>query len=354
MANQESTIIVGIPAINDPDLTETVRHALGLRSRGHKLKLIVVEQTSRHGEDLASIVSEYKGCELAYRWTPEPLGAWPARQLIATMAAVPSPAPPNLYYLSIDSHTRFVYGWDDTLITLHNAGLAAPVWLDEVMDNVVITGGMPTSLWGKDLDMIPVATYDYWDESGLPRGTSHLHSVIGSRHFVPARQYLASSSFGPADLAGLYLLHNGLFFCGEEHVIGLEVWRKRWAMYHTHLPLTHLSLRPEDRPWQTQGDEWWAKSDVAVGQVRRIMHGDMGSCDERCRWRDDSYYEDSELAAAVRRRYACSVEYYQSLIGVDYRARREVKDSPWHQRLADMYPNGPLTKPEDMHRGGRR
>ena len=57
MANQESTIIVGIPANNDPDLTETVRHALGLRSRGHKLKLIVVEQTSRHGEDLASIVS---------------------------------------------------------------------------------------------------------------------------------------------------------------------------------------------------------------------------------------------------------------------------------------------------------
>ena len=43
-------IVVAIPAVEDSDLPETLRHLYALSSRHHELTVVVHEQCSTHGQ----------------------------------------------------------------------------------------------------------------------------------------------------------------------------------------------------------------------------------------------------------------------------------------------------------------
>ena len=319
-------IVVSIPAMNDSDLPETLSHLFALSSRKFKISVIVLEQCSNYGQLEPSTLPGFSRWEHEYVYLQyrDGIGAWPARfHIYKHLAHMGMEAE---YALTIDAHTRFRAGWDDTLVKLYQS--APTEWLGLEINAPVLTGLMHPELWGPSWNMIPITLYSDWTSGGfLPNLSPRLHGLINPP-YAPARHYSACSSFGPYSLFSLLGHHEEkILFSGEEHVMSLEVFREGWGLFHCQMPLSHLSLRPEGRPWEENEEAWHQKDAESYNYLRKVLHADMGSCDNRC---------------AMPRGRICNTELHQILTGLDYRAGKEI-DSPWHRWMEANYPG--ITEP---------
>jgi len=318
-------IVVAIPAMNDDDLVETLKHLFALSSRRHKLTVVVHEQVSRYGDwDVPSIVgfdSEVHAYHYIHR--DDGIGCWPARRGISTYLRDEDIV--GDYGLCIDSHTRFRADWDDTLVQLHGTAKVevGSEWLGEETTDVVLSAPMHPDMWGDIWQMMPVTYYDA--EWSLGEFMPLLKSVLCEpieETFLPARHFAGCLSFGPFALLHLWQRHGDrILFSGEEHVMSQEVFRAGWGLWHCRLPLAHLALRPAGRPWDDNG--WNDRHQESYLYVRKVLHADLGSCDLECA------------------REGCIPTRYQLRVGLDYRAGRELETSPWHRAIQAVYPPPP-------------
>ena len=184
---------------------------------------------------------------------------------------------------------------------------------------------MHPQLWGDSWNRIPVTLYkkEAWTLGGfMPLLQPMLLEVLPDHPFVPARHFSACASFGPFDMLHLWQEHGDhITFNGEEHVLGLEVFRAGWGLFHCQLPITHLSLRPDKRPWDTNPD-WPELNKRSFAYQRKVLHADLGSCSSHC--------EADSLS--------CMTEQYQMLTGLDYRAGKECSGA-WPLWMEQVYPN---------------
>lgn len=315
-------IVVAIPAIEDDDLPETLAHLYALSSRRHDITVVVHEQVSQHGRiepaDLPGF--DKRRHKYLYVRSDKALGCWPARRGISSYLKAEGIT--GDYGMTIDSHTRFRSGWDDTYVSLHEAARGSE-WLGRPTKDVVLTGAMPTQLWGDSLTAMPIMGYqDDWSLTGfMPLTDPKALHMRAEAPYAPARHYCAHTAFGPFELLHLWQRHrDNILFLGEEHVIPLEIYRAGWGMFHTPLPSTHLALRPPGRPWE-DNTEWWRLDEQATAYQRIVLHADIASCSDRC----------------ATGRPVCNVEEWQLLTGLDYRAGREVP-SAWHRWMEEHYP----------------
>lgn len=316
-------IVVGIPALDDDDLPETVAHLYALSSRRHDITVVVHEQVSEHGRiDTAKLPGfDAKRHNYRYIHSARALGCWPARRGISTYLKAEGLA--GDYGLAIDAHMRFRSDWDDTVVGLHSAARGRE-WLGRPTADAVLTGGMHYDLWGDAYDGMPMTLYTGdWTFGGfMPYTECRLFER--RTDLVPARHCGGGTTFGPFELLHLWQRHgDNILFMGEERVLGLEVFRAGWGLWHAQLPYAHLGLRPGGRPTGWDADPDWAERNArSLAYQRQVLHADLASCSKAC---------DTG-------RPVCDVEEYQQLIGMDYRARRELRPNAWSEWIERHYP----------------
>ncbi len=163
-------IVVAIPAVEDSDLPETLRHLYALSSRQHELTVVVHEQCSTHGQlaadELPWHVPWYDADRHRYIYlhSGEARGYWPARRHISSHLREQDIT--GDYGMVIDSHTRFRANWDNDLITLHSRARHV-AWLGQTTTDAVKLADTPSRARllhaGKVDTLIPVST------EGTPR-----------------------------------------------------------------------------------------------------------------------------------------------------------------------------------------
>ena len=331
MNDNHADILVGIAALNDPDLPETVRHLFALSSKAMKVHIVALETGSKHGSLPTGEIPGFDPRWHTYTWIfggADPVGAWPARAHLAT--AIKSLELTCAYGLSLDAHMRCASSWDRWLVDRYRR---APLdWLGKTTTAPVLSLMVHRSSahWGDSLDAhkVRVAIYpEDWRAGGfLPSLSTKIIPVAPDSEFIPARHAAACSLFGPPGVLNLWTEHgDSILFWGEEMVLAYEVFRRGWGLWHCPSPVTHLSLVPPGRPWQTDREEWFAKDRRSFEYMRRILHADPGSCGPHCRPLDGGP--------------VCLADQWALYTGLDYRLGGERSESALPQWMDEHYPD---------------
>ena len=265
------TIFIQIASYRDPELLPTLEDLLCNASNPAALKICIAHQHSK--EDAWDVLSQYANddrfiiIDIPHE---ESLGACWARNQIQQHYSG------EKYTLQIDSHHRFVKGWDTSCVemikSLQLKGHKKPL----------LTGYMPAYIpneypLGKE-DKPCGMSFDKFTSEGvvffLPY---YLDESITEP--VPARFYSAHFAF----TLGLFceeVKHDpSFYFHGEEITIGVRAYTWGYDLFHPHKMVCWHEYTRENRTKHWDDDkEWHLKNDVAHARTRQLLGVDGEVC----------------------------------------------------------------------------
>jgi hypothetical protein len=259
-------IYVQIPAYRDRELWPTLRDLYRTAARPCELRVGVVWQ---HGPDerpppdidglphlelIPVPAAESLGCNwaravLGGRWDGEP------------------------YTLLLDSHHRFVAGWDSRVVEMYERLRTADV------PRPLITAYLPSYRPGDGADTWdtqPLKIYANGREGGV------LTKLVG--YPIPGWRQLE----GPvaADYVSLHFLFAAgrfnldvpadpeVYFFGDEVAVGLRAFTCGYELVHPHVVLGwHAYDRASRVPHWDDHVDWWATHDTSLARLRRLFGG---------------------------------------------------------------------------------
>ena len=320
------TIVCTVPAIHDRDVLETVSHLIGLSSSDHRLTVIVYESVSSFGyvnPEVAFPGFDRSRHTYLYLHGDDAPGAYPARRRISEF--VSDKGIGGTYALCLDSHVRFRGNWDRELVELYKN--APTTWLGVDVTQPVLSAFGSRDLYGEAWeDMVTVTQYQKEWRICVPELACEIYRRPPGVTYTPARHLSACTAFGPISLLHLWSKHpETVKFLGEEHLLAYEIYRQGWGQFHCRMPMAQLMLRPPGRPWEVD-PQWFEKEKDSYGYLRKALHIDLATCDANC------------LPADGGR--ICDMERYQALVGLSFRGRCEIPDSPFWRWMDAHFPEG--------------
>lgn len=252
----QDRIYVQIPAYRDGELLATVRDMVGMAASPNRLRIAIAWQ---YGEDEAHLEDQLRRCgdiELTKIPALESRGCNWARSLLQKGWNG------ERYTLFLDSHHRFVPGWDAEVINIleerRSAGIAKPI----------ITGYLPPYDPGKDPQGRTASLFRIRLQE---RHEDMLFRLVGDeipgwkRLTMPVPAHFSSLHFLFAD--GSFNLEiafdPSIYFFADEVAIALRAYTSGYDLFHPHRILgwhlynrstrvTHWSDHPA---WKRQQDE---------------------------------------------------------------------------------------------------
>lgn len=263
----QMVIFLSIASYRDPDLVNTVRSAYDNATNPADIFFSVFSQAEEHEHPDLSFVDQ-----LRYQkshWS-ESLGACWARE-IATRDLVGD------YFLQIDSHSRFVKGWDEILINAYKKAQqhwGERIWFTNYPDafeldeagNAVLqplqTLYKLRAHWHEDSRMVMGAWEDVKDtENG------------DEQYFMSA-----NCMFAETKLAAEIPYDRELYFTGEEPSLGLRAYTRgmklisptvKFMYTNFNRPNSKRRLHWEDHP------HWHQINQKSYERLSKIMTGDL-------------------------------------------------------------------------------
>ncbi len=175
------------------------------------------------------------------------------------------------YVLQIDSHMRFVHGWDlictDGIRDLQQKG----------NPKVIISNLMP-SYDPEDDQNLPQRYLTYklgpFNEAGSIQLKASIVSHPPRERFSPGYSISAAFLFSIGDLYRDVIIDPDLYFEGEEISYAVRAYTYGYDIYHCHYPIVyHYYLRKPDRKhWDDHGD-WGDRSVRAKNRMRSLLMG---------------------------------------------------------------------------------
>mgnify|MGYP003634355036 FL=1 len=265
------TIFIQIASYRDPELIPTIDNMLENADNPSGLKICIAHQHS--DEDKWDTLLKYANdnrfiiIDIPYG---DSLGACWARNQIQQHYNG------EKYTLQIDSHHRFVKGWDticiDMLKSLQNEGYNKPL----------LTGYMPSYFPDKD----PVERGDKPCGMNFDRFTPegvvfflpyYLDETVTSP--IPARFYSAHFAFTVGDFCK-EVQHDPMFyFHGEEITIAVRAYTWGYDLFHPHKLINWHEYTRVGRVKQWDDDkDWHSKNEIAHSRTRRLLGVDGEVC----------------------------------------------------------------------------
>lgn len=260
-------IFLSIASYRDPDLINTVRSAFDNATYPADIFFSVFSQAEEHEHPDLSFVDQ-----LRYQkshWS-ESLGACWARE-IATRDLVGD------YFLQIDSHSRFVKGWDEMLINAYKKAQqhwGERIWLTNYPDafelgedgNAVLqplqTFYKLRAHWHSDSRMVMGA----WEEV---RDTENGEE----QHFMSA-----NCMFAETKLAAEIPYDRELYFTGEEPSLGLRAYTRGMKLISPPIKFMYTNFnRPNSKRrlhWEDH-PQWHEINQKSYERLSKIMTGDL-------------------------------------------------------------------------------
>lgn len=265
----ESDIFVQIPAYRDRELSATLIDLYGQASQPGRLRTAVMWQKGPR-ERLDHCVSNLPNLEIISVPAKTSKGCNWARSFLQTQWHG------ERYTLLLDSHHRFVAGWDDIVIDMYEALLAHGVM------KPLITGYLPSydpelepygrlqfpmTIYPKGREqglLVKLTSYPmpFWERLAEPQLAEFL-----SLHFVfTAGSFNSEVAFDP-----------DIYFFGDEVVTGLRAHTWGYDMFHPHKLIGwHCYSRSKRIPHWNDHADWQSRHAKSLLKIRRLFTGDDG------------------------------------------------------------------------------
>jgi hypothetical protein len=259
-------IYVQIPAYRDTELSATLVDLYGKARRPDRVRTGIVWQHAE-SDTLPDAVRNLPGLEIVAVPYRESRGCnWARNLLQRRWKGEP-------YTLLLDSHHRFVSGWDEMLVALHRdlerAGIERPLL------TAYLPAYSPESDPGTRRKQ-PYKIYPLCREEGiLVRLTSFpipywkaldrpVEADFASLHFL----------FGRGELNNDLLFDPDIYFFGDEVVTGLRAFTHGYDMYHPHRIVGwHCYDRRSRVPHWDDHPDWHLRHARGLTKMRRLVQG---------------------------------------------------------------------------------
>lgn len=253
-----------IPAYRDDELGPTLRDLYGKARRTDRLRTVVLWQKDA-GEDLPGDVLALPDLTVLACRHEESRGPNWARSILQQEAG------DEELTLLLDSHHRFVPGWDELAVgmyrRLRDAGVRKPL-LTAYLPSYTPGGGRESRRgdvykmypWKREAGMLTrLTSYPVlgWRDMQDPMPAEYL-----SLHFVLAgREFNDEIFFDPR-----------VYFFGDEVATGLRAYTHGWDLFHPHRIIGwHAYDRSSRRPhWETHPD-WYGQHLRSLEQLRSLF-----------------------------------------------------------------------------------
>ncbi len=268
LSRADQRIYVQIPAYRDKELLFTLEDLLRTAASPGRLRIGVAWQYGPGDEGGETALRRLPHVEIIKIPASRSLGCNWARSLLQARAG------DEPYTLMLDSHHRFVPGWDEMAIgileDLRSAGFARPV----------LTGYLPPYIPQTD----PVGRIRaIYRMAEAERVDGLLFRLVGH----PVSRTEAQGPF-PASFASLHFLFAdasfirdveadpAVYFFADEVSVGLRAFTHGYDLFHPHLVLGwHLYDRASRVPhWQDHPD-WPRLNRASCDQLRRLYRGEL-------------------------------------------------------------------------------
>ncbi|CAN7379706.1 methyltransferase domain-containing protein [Pseudoduganella sp. LjRoot289] len=308
----QPTIFVSIASYRDPDCQNTVRDLFEKAAHPERVFIgICWQSVPLEDDDCFVLETRPEQVRTIRVHAADSKGACWARAQVQTLWQGED------YYLQVDSHMRFVAGWDDVLIAmLAQCDSARPLL------STYPLAFTPPDTYGAD-GVVTIHPKEF-DETGVLAQRSEIASM---KDAPPSPQRNAHIGAGLIFAAGRVVAEVPydpyLYFEGEEITLAARLWTSGWDIFVPNAVVAYhdYGRRPErPRHWKDQSD-WDVLNQHARKRVRHLLGI------ERSREGADLVDIERHGLGTVR-----SLAEYETYSGLDFRAR--------------LHRGRPLVKPE--------
>lgn len=256
-----STIFIQIASYRDPELAATIADAIEKARHPDRLSFGVVWQ-GKVGIDPLPL-EHLDRCRMLLVDSDRARGVgWARAKTQSLWEGEP-------YTLQIDSHMRFVTGWDELLLTmLHQCPSPKPVltaYPPAYTPPDVLHPGAPTRL----------AASHFHEQGSL--------SLVSAGSLASDRQpqlgmFMAAGFwFAPAQLIQEVPYDPNLYFYGEEVNLAVRAWTSGWDIYYPHRIVCYHEYNRVGKPrhWEDH-PQWWQLDQIAQQRLQQLLHVKSG------------------------------------------------------------------------------
>ena len=299
-----SNIFVQIASYRDPELKPTIKDLLDKADSPQDLRICIAWQHSK--EDEWDELKEYEDDDRFIILNiphEESKGACWARNLIQQEYG------DEKYTLQLDSHHRFVEGWDTKCITmlenLREKGHNKPLLTSYIpsYDPKNDPQGRVNVPWGMKFDRF------------IPEGAIFfLPYYLDDKPTepIPARFYSGHFTFGDGSFAKEVQHDPSLYFHGEEISIAVRAWTSGYDLFHPHEIIAWHEYTRVGRTKQWDDDKTWGdKNTKAHARVRKLLGVDGEVCTPCNRKSFGKYYLGEER----------TLEEWEEFMGIRFKDR---------------------------------
>jgi hypothetical protein len=263
-------VFVSIASYRDPELLKTIRSLLSNAKNPESLKIVIVWQHAE--EDEWDSLQEYENderFEIVDVHHSNSMGVCWARSVAQQYYNGEE------YYLQLDSHHRFEYGWDVTLKDYVNylrcKGYKKPVLTSYLPPYFPETEKTSQEVWGLNIDrFLPEGPpflrphgIDNWKDLTEPFKTRFL-----SAHFVfTLGSFAKDAPYDP-----------NLYFHGEETSMAVRAYTKGYDLFSPHRPVAYHEYTREGKKKHWDDNRDWSDRDLKSYQRFRKLFGMEPSC----------------------------------------------------------------------------
>ena len=257
------TIFVSIASYRDPDCQHTLRDLFAQAERPERVFVGICWQfLPGEDDDCFLLEPEFPGqVRRIDVLASQSLGACWARNQAQTLMRGED------YYFQIDSHTRFVAGWDTRLIEM----LAGCPSAKPVLSSYPLAFTPPRQLAKDEIVSIHPKGFD---TQGILAQRSTLSALAHApKSPEPAALIGAGMLFAPAAMTGEVPYDPHLYFEGEEITLAVRLWTSGWDIFRPNAPIVYhdYGKRPaRPRHWKDQVD-WGALNEKSRRRIRHVL-----------------------------------------------------------------------------------
>lgn len=320
------TIFVHLPAYREPELIPTIKDAIAHAKHPENLRFGICRQFNE--EDGFDNVDEFRN-DKRFRIIDIPhtkaKGLPYARYLINELITEDDD-----YILQLDSHHRFIEGWDEILLSMHAD-------LEKKKFKPILTGYLPYYNPFNDPAERAMEPWQQQFAAFYPHGTIFIRpggfpdwkNLEGP---VPSRFISGHFAFARADWAREIKHDTDIYFSGEELNLTIRSFTHGYDLFHPHkLVIWHATMREERNGkliWDDQskrGEDWWSQQNTARAKIRQLL-----------RTEDNGFDLTGVDVGTVR-----TIRDYEKYAGIHFKKRSIQKHT-----LDNKYPPNPLIEDE--------
>lgn len=269
MQEIHNDIFVQIPAYRDSELIPTVYDLIEKSTFPERLKIVVAWQYSRNEENQECLLRKWANLELIKIPAEESKGCNWARSIMQQKWNG------EKYTLLLDSHHRFVQGWDEMLINMYEE------LKSKGSPHPIITGYLPTYDPLKDPEkrMKNVLKIHFQERKkgllfllkGKEITASDFMIEPFPAHFCSLHFLFAEGSFNK-----VLKFDPSIYFFADEIAIALRAYTLGYDLYHPHQILGwHLYNRSTRVPHWEDHPEWKRQNEVSYGRLFKLYNGEI-------------------------------------------------------------------------------